>query len=447
MGFLKYIVFFGVIIVGVPVGFAFAKENKYVERVILFLAIFFTCQTQSINFISREFYKGTSKGFEITLVDVVVIILFLLIIHRKDINKIYLFPPGTILYFLYFSISCISILNAAEPLYSFFEVQKLARVYIYYWVLYNYIRDEKQLKSIVFDMSLVMAFIFWEVFKEKYINHGHQCSGPFSHQNAMCMYSEFFGCVIFAAVLNQKSKKGSFLKTLFLLVTFGMSAICVLFSLSRGGLVAFGLALGIIFFVSYTTRLTVKKMTITLLFLIIGSLVMLKAWSTIHKRFTKAPKNSANTRVLLAIAAQKMADDKFFGIGLNNFGIKILPPYPYGDHIEKTASNSDGAVVETTYLLIASETGWVNLGVYLAFLMLFYWKNLLNSFRYRKSELNFLPFAFLGGLTAVYLQSTLEWVLRQTNNSYQLMIIFAIIGVMSRMHKNKKKQLKQLKAQ
>jgi hypothetical protein len=446
MGFLKYIVFFGVVVVGVPVGFAFAKENKYVERVILFLAIFFTCQTQSINFISREFYKGTSKGFEFTLVDIVSIILFLLIIHRKDTNKITLFPPGAILYFLYFSISCISTFNAAESLYSFFEIQKLARVYIYYWILFNYIRDEKQLKSIVFDMSLVMAYVFWEVFKEKYINHGHQCSGPFSHQNAMCMYSEFFGCVIFAAVLNQK-KGASFLKTLFLLATFGGAAICVLFSLSRGGLVAFGMALGIIFFVSYTTRISVKKMAVTLFFITMGTLVLLKAWPTIYNRFTKAPKNSANTRVLLAIAAQNMADDKFFGIGLNNFGIKILPPYPYGDHIEKTASNSDGAVVETTYLLIAAETGWVNLGVFLAYLMLFYWKNLLNCFRYRKDELNFIPFAFLGALTAVYFQSTLEWVLRQTNNSYQLMIIFAMIGAMSRMHKDKKKQLKLLKNQ
>jgi hypothetical protein len=67
---LKYFVFFTTLIFGVPVGYHFAKIYPRVERIIFFLMIFFTARMEDINFISRETYRGTSKGFEIGMVDI-----------------------------------------------------------------------------------------------------------------------------------------------------------------------------------------------------------------------------------------------------------------------------------------------------------------------------------------------------------------------------------------
>ena len=39
-----------------------------------------------------------------------------------------------------------------------------------------------------------------------------------------------------------------------------------------------------------------------------------------------------------------------------------------------------------------------------------------------------------GGLLAIYIESGLEWVLKQTNNFYQLMLIFALIATMDRLY-------------
>ena len=52
------------------------------------------------------------------------------------------------------------------------------------------------------------------------------------------------------------------------------------------------------------------------------------------------------------------------------------------------------------------------------------------------NEYRYIPLAIIGALTSVYIQSTLEWVLKQTNNFYQVMFIFAIIGVVSRLLQN-----------
>ena len=48
----------------------------------------------------------------------------------------------------------------------------------------------------------------------------------------------------------------------------------------------------------------------------------------------------------------------------------------------------------------------------------------------------------LGALTAVYGQSCFEWILKQQTNSYELMIIFAIVATMTNVRINTARQMK-----
>ena len=48
----------------------------------------------------------------------------------------------------------------------------------------------------------------------------------------------------------------------------------------------------------------------------------------------------------------------------------------------------------------------------------------------RRTNLFYIPAGIVGGLTAVYLQSTLEWVMKQQVNFIQMMILFAAIGLL-----------------
>ncbi len=133
---------------------------------------------------------------------------------------------------------------------------------------------------------------------------------------------------------------------------------------------------------------------------------------------------------------------KAIGVGVNNFGLKINPPYPYGNHIKRGSYDDKGGLVETIYLMIAAETGWINLGIFILMLLFFYFKNVINYFTHKKSDYRFMTIGIAGALTSVYLESALEWVLKQTNNFYQLMLIFAIISVMGKLHKMELKDIK-----
>ncbi len=433
MAELKYIIFFLVLIFGVPFNYFMVKKFPKYEKILWFLLLFFTCNMVDINFVSMETYRGTSKGFEIGMVDIVVFSLLAVIIGRKDKYPIKR-PPGTFLYFTYFFFSLLSMINSDVYIYSFFELWKMLRMYIFFYVVYNMIKSFEDINELMVSISLITVYITFIVLKQKYLMGIFQTYGPFPHQNSLVLYMIVFGALLLSLLLNKEDTK-----LYYWLPVFGMAGIDIISTLSRGGMAMFTLAVFIVYFLSYINKFTLRKVGITFLFIALGSGVLYKAMDTITERIETAPEESLDVRVQLAIAAQKMANDKILGVGLNNFGLKINDPYPYGNHIPKKDAYEKGGLVETIYLMIAAETGWHNLGVFIIFLLYFYFKNIRNYFRLKGSQYRYIPIGIAGGLTAIYIQSTLEWVLKQTNNFYQLMFVFAVIAAVSKLLDNKKK--------
>ena len=436
MAELKYVIFFSVLLFGVPFNYIMARKFVQYEKFLWFLLLFFTANMIDINFVSMETYRGTAKGFEIGMVDIVVYSMLAIIIGRRDEYPLKV-PPGTFLYSLYFFFSLLSIINSDVMVYSFFEIWKMIRMYIFFFVVYNMIRKFEEFDDIMIIVSLITIFITYTVLKQKYLLGIFQTYGPFPHQNSLVMYMIIFGSLLLGYLLNNEK-----VKLYYWLGVFGAAAIDIISTLSRGGMALFALSISIIFLFSYVNKMSLRKLGITLLFIILGSGVLYKASDTILERVSTAPEESLDVRIVLAKAAQNMANDKIFGVGLNNFGLKINPPYPYGNHIPRKDDYEKGGLVETIYLMIAAETGWHNLVVFVSLLLYFYFKNIRNYFRMKKHKYRFIPIALIGALTAIYIQSTLEWVLKQTNNFYQLMFILAIIGVVSRLLDQQKEEEK-----
>ncbi len=440
---VKYFVFFAVLLIGVPSGYFLSLKNPMVEKVIFFLMVFFTIQMQDINFVSRETFRLTSKGFEIGMVDIATTVILLLVLHRKNKYPIHL-PPGSYIFFAYFAFSALSIVNSSVIIFSLFELWKMMRMFVYFFVIYNYVNDYKQFNDFMRGVAAIIAFIFYQVMVQKYVQGKFQSSGPFPHQNSLVMYSIILGSLVFSYLLNKKNVK--FIKFFVWLILFGMISVVVISTLSRAGMVLYALSICIVLILSFSSGFSMKKLGVTFLLLILGIVVLVQAWDSISERFRTAPEESTNVRKELAIAALKMVKDKPLGIGLNNFGIKINPPWQYSNHIEMLNPDDPdekNGLVETIYLMIAAECGWHTLFIFFCFLFYFYFMNIQNYFRYKKTDYQFFSIGLIGGLLAIYTESTLEWVLKQTNNFYQLMLIFALIAVLKKLsirntQKNKK---------
>jgi len=432
----KYVIFFAVMLIGVPLGYSFSLKYDKVERAIFFLMVFFTVKMEDINFVSRETERLTSKGFEIGMVDICTMIIFLVVMHKKGIKD--RIPKGAHWYFVYFGLSVISIINADFVLFSMFEVWKMIRMYFYFWTIYNYIDTDKKYFDFLKGVAAITVFVFYEVIKQKYLEGKFQTAGPFPHQNSLVMYMIIYGSIAFSYLINKADLAID--KLVVWLMIFGMASVSVISTLSRAGLALYAFAIVIVLGLSFFNGFNPKKIAVTFLLIIMSLAVLAKAWDSITERFSTAPEESALVRVSLAQAAVKMAGDKklsYMGVGLNNFGRAINPPYPYSSHIEMHDEEDEeerNGLVETVYLMIAAESGWHTLVFFFVFLFYYYFLNLVNVFRYKGSNLQFLSIGLVGGLLAIYIESGLEWVLKQTNNFYQLMLIFALIASMDRLY-------------
>ncbi|MCF7919788.1 MAG: O-antigen ligase family protein [Candidatus Cloacimonetes bacterium] len=432
---MKYLVFFLTLFVAVPIGSQLARTNKSVEKLVHFLYIFLTTEEITINFVSREFFKGTSRGFEVGIVDLLGLVLYSVILMRASKYPPRIVPPGAPIYFILFTFCLISITNSATGyiMHSFFEIWKMFRMYLYFWINYNYIIYYHNYDTIIYSIRAIIFYISYHVLRQKYVLGLWQAKGPFPHQNSLVMYMIILNSLILGYILNKKKK----IKLFWWVVAFSLGSLSIVSTFSRAGLVCFVLSCMVIIMLSFTGGVSPRKIGVTILIMFIGLLGALRAMDSIVKRFETAPENSANTRKMLATAAIKMANDKTFGVGLNNFGVKINPPYNYSSHIEGVTEESIGGLVETIYLSYAAETGWHNMVIYFVLLFYFYFKNLNNFVKHRKSDYIWVPIGLAGGLMGIYLESALEWVLKQSNNFYQLMLCFALIGSMERMYKRK----------
>ena len=426
---MKYLIFCIAALGVLPLGYILTLNGKYMRYAVyaVLLPVMMFNQV-SINFFSCETYRGTSRGMEVSLIYLiaVAILIAMLILHRKKP----LFPDkGSKIYLVYFLLCIPSFINADNTLYSWFELWKMVMMYIVFLTFYYYLYYTMDFNTVFTAFGIVVSVTFLSVVLQ-HIRGIHQANGFFPHQNSLGMYMGLIAPVFFAYYFNRNKGWKRFLFAGFFLVS---SAACMR-TYSRGAMVCLPFGCAITVLLSLRYQFHMRKIQILLpIFLIcfFGALLLLP---NIIKRFENAPKESLMTRQYLAASAwNMMKDEPLIGVGLNNWGIKINPPYPYCEYRynnSRIAKDFKEGIVETSYLLVGAECGFLTLGAFLAWLGYYYVIACKLVKRFRRSDYFFIPAGLVGGLTAVYLQSTLEWVMKQQVNFIQMMVLFAVLSIL-----------------
>ena len=426
---MKYLIFCIAALGVLPLGYILTLNGKYMRYAVyaVLLPVMMFNQV-SINFFSCETYRGTSRGMEVSLIYLIAVamLIAMLILHRKKP----LFPDkGSKIYLVYFLLCIPSFINADNTLYSWFELWKMIMMHIVFLTFYYYLYYTKDFNTVFTAVGIVVSVTFLSVVFQ-HIKGIHQANGLFPHQNSMGMYMALISPVFFAYYFNRNKGWKRFLFAGFFLVG---SAACMR-TYSRGAMVCLPFGCMITTLLSLRYQFHMRKIQILLpVFLVcfFGALLLLP---NIIKRFENAPKESLMTRQYLAASAwNMMKDEPLLGVGLNNWGIKINPPYPYCEYRyenKRIAKDFKEGIVETSYLLVGAECGFPALGAFLVWLGYYYCIACKLVKQFRRSNYFFIPAGLVGGLTAVYLQSTLEWVMKQQVNFIQMMVLFAALSIL-----------------
>jgi len=425
---MKYAVFF-MALLGVPplavvLSFNRAWSKYAVWAMIGALAIY---QATAINFFSYEEYRGSSRGMEVSIVYLMALALMILAAIKGHVPK--LIPSGgAALYVIYFLLCLPSFSTAENMLFSWMEIWKMMMLYLTYLSIRAYLDLTDDVKSLVKGLA---AFAVWNLLllAKDHLLGVYQPHGAFPHQNGLAMAMHLFANLFFAIYLVSGWRR-SWLNV----AAFVAAAGCIVRTYSRGAIAMIPLS----FFVTFVlTAFVAVKSSRSRIFArivpiaIIGLLGLAVMLPRIISRFTDAPEASANTRVELALCAREMIlDEPWFGVGINNWGIKINQPYEYAERAGRIHNRGEefrDGIVETVYLLVGAECGLPALAAMVLWFLFYLFRCVRLTKRLSGSPYAAIPAGLAGGLVACYLQSCLEWVLRQQMNLILLMIFFALV--------------------
>ncbi|MBQ7177576.1 MAG: O-antigen ligase family protein [Victivallales bacterium] len=428
---MKYLIFTIAALGVIPFSFLLS-QNKYWIKNAFFGMIIAMCLyiRTSINFFSHESYRGSARGMEISLLHLMAFSIIGALLFANQFKR-WLPNWGYRLYIIYFLLCLPSLSSAENLLISWFEIWKMIMLYFLYVAVYNFLRMSDDLKTVISYLALFtiinMLVIVW--------NHVHgvyQPHGVFPHQNSMAMGMHLFGPIFFASyVTNGFSSK---IYKLFS-VAFICAAAATARSYSRMALALMPIGYGISFLLCIFKQRPRNWIIRVLPIGLAGMVGLALMLPRIIERFEKAPEASGTTRVELALCAWEMIKDKpWQGVGINNWGIKINPPYEYAERADrKTGRGEDFAdgIVETVYLLVCAECGIPALLAMIAWFAWHYIKCISLMKRLENTEWFFIPAGLVGGFTIIAIQSCFEWVYRQQLNLICLMFMFAIISYLA----------------
>lgn len=430
---VKYVFFFTAVVGIAPATFLLCCYPRNIRWFALFLVLpMLRFNSTAINFFSKETYRGTARGMEISMI--YLIALTILLTYHYLLKPIYIFPGwGGRIYFLYFLFSNLSIVNAYILGYSYLELWKMIMMYLVFLAVYHYLKySNGDFDTLLYGISIVIIFNFLAVIQQHFSGI-YQVRGYFPHQNSLAMFMMMVGVLFFSRYFNNREGR----RSKYFLFVFLMASAILVRTYSRGALLCYPIACFLTLVCSFRKSVSFRKMSITVFLFIVAIIGFALFIPRIIERFKKAPEASANTRVELAIAAVNMIKDKpYLGVGINNWGLKINPPFEYAEHRRNAQSGrgddefKDG-IVETVYLLVAAECG-IPCFIIMLIWFGFYWISTIRlMMAYKKTDFYYIPAGIFGGLTGVFLQSALEWVLKQQMNYMLLMIFFAFISYMN----------------
>ena len=424
----KYIIFLLAVLSIIPFTLLLFFSSRCMKLCVFCMPLcFWKYQSTAINFFTNPDYKGTALGFEISIIHLLAIALLVAMFLRRWPIKLLL--PGIFLYALYFFISFLSIFSSPNKLYSGFELVKMITLLITFISLTNYFYMTHDFDSFLYGLSLLIIINFIICLDMKYLTGIPQVYGLFPHQNSHGMFMNLVGPIFLARVIN---KKDGIFRTVFFFFIFILTFLSTLFTYSRGAIACFpvGCVIAIAFTVAFHS--TSKAFIIVSMAVVLGFFAILYSLPNLVSRFTRAPEASAETRKFFAEVAMNIIKDKpLLGCGVNTWGIVAMDPKfnPYLNHAYLVKKTEYMGLVETTYLLVGAECGLLGLASLLIWYFYYLFQTIYQSFKWRKTEFFYLLAGIGGGLTSNYLQSTLEWCLKQQINFFMLFWCFGIITV------------------
>ena len=417
----------------------------------------------TMNFDSYYWYRGTTTGFEYSVIDVLALgVLAGSVLCPRPGEQRWFWPASCGLLLLYFFYACGNVIGADPKIYGLFELSKILRGIVLFLAAAMFVRGERELSILVIAVGCTVCLEGVLALRERLMMGVYRVTGSFGDPNTFSMYLCSVSPLFVAAAASSLPK---FVRR-FSLLAIAAASLSIVLTLSRAGLPIFGFVMlgAVAFCVSW--RLTPQKIiAVTLGGLAIGALVgqqlyLFKArWAHDSLATEYIDPTKFESRGYYLRLAQFIMDDRFFGVGLNNWSYWVSKKYgallgtPYEDYDDLTYAPGKELLPAFHYAapahsLAALTVGELGVPGLVLFFGLIWPRWLLMGVRFLWPRSQDAPHQLGVGIffctCGIFLQSLTEWAYRQE----PIFIPFHILlGTLAALCWLKKKEGKQRKLQ
>jgi hypothetical protein len=442
--------------------------SRRLRDVCFFLFVVLTIMTQrlDVNFVSREWYRGTTRGFEFSSVDILSLsILFSSLLRPHPGQSRFYRPPSLGLMLLFFCYAAFSVSISDPQLFGLFELSKLLRGLVVFLAAALFIRTERELRLLVVALGCVVCWQGALALYQRYHVGLYRIPGSIGDPNSFSMYLCMICPVFVAAVTSDFPKYVKCLASLAML----LGGIGVLLSISRTGVVTLVLVMVGATLACMSLKVTPKKIMISLLVIVVTGGLFFKVWNTLESRYKEASMDEeyhgkGQGRGYYLRLARAIASDRFFGVGLNNWSYWVSNEYgprlgwrfvPYigterwpSDKVPP-GRNIDAAQAAPAHNLGALVLGELGIpGLVLFALLWMRWFQMGMSFLWNRvsDPMHRMGVGFFFACWGIFLQSLTEWVYRQTAIFFTFNVLLGALASLYWLKRQRKRELSEEEA-
>jgi hypothetical protein len=432
-------------------GCVMACVSRRIRDLFFVLLVFLSPMIErvDVNFVSREWYRGTSRGFEFSILDILSISLLVsaVLFPRRGEARWY-WPASLGLMILLFLYACGNVAALDPKLFGCFELFRMVRGLILVLAVAFHVRGEREVRQLIIGLAMLVCFEGLLALKQRYIDGIHRVPGTIDDSNSLSVFLCMTAPVLVAAV---NSRLTGFVK---MLCGAGIALACVaeILTISRAGVIILGAMLGGTAAVTMSYRVTFRKIALCCLIVLGAAGLLAKSWKTLGDRFHESTlsqeygnHHNLGRGYYIRVAAA-IVDDHWFGIGLNNWSYRVsneygpklgyrFVPYRGTDKEPSTVipsnSNVDEAQAAPAHCLAALTAGELGYpGLFIFALLWLRWFQMAATFFWKRSDdpTRRIGVGIFFGFGGIFLQSLTEWVFRQSPIYYVFHILLGTLA-------------------
>ncbi len=444
---------FGLVLfaVGIFGGVVVACASKRARDLFFVLMVWLSPITErfDINFVSRDWYRGTTRGFEFSLVDILAISVLIsaVLVPRRGQSRGY-WPASFGLMLLFFLFACFNVAISDPRLFGLFELSKLVRGITIFLAAAFYLRTERELRLLLFALALAMCHQGLLGIKQRYLNGQHRVLGTVDDSNSL----SFLFCIVAPVLAASITARLPRLLKTFMVVAVALACVGVILTITRMGVITMGIVLLGTALATVSWRVTPRKLIVGIVILLGVTGVLAKSWKTLAGRFsgTDFQAEYGNKKLLgrgyYIRIAREIGQDRWLGVGLNNWSYWVSSQYgprlgykfvPYkGTDQEPSARIPEGSNVDIAQAAPAHSLAALTLGemgypglLLLAMLWLRWFQMGAVFLRKRSPEsMRRVGIGLFFALVAMFIHSQTEWAFRHSPVYYVVHILLGALA-------------------